>query len=91
MKMESGIIREKIEPCKKLINWAYVIKETGIDRNKVYNNAKGVYNSLTDKEVNLIIDKVYAPIKEFFTKFGIAIYTEAEAKAKFEKECKEGQ
>lgn len=54
----------------KYVNFKKVIDETGLNQDKVYNNLKGEYSSLTPADIKKIIDVLVPNLKQVFNNFG---------------------
>lgn len=64
---------ETDEVGHKFFNLQKIIKVTGIQNDKVYNNFKGAYNSLTDAEKKQIATCLMGPVKNIFERLGMAV------------------
>jgi len=58
---------------RKYFNLQKVIAVTGVQGDKIYNNMKGAYNSLTQDEKKRIATCMMVPVKVFFEKLGMAV------------------
>lgn len=54
----------------KFINFKKIIDLTGINQDKLYNNLKGEYSSLTDEEIKKIVDVLFPKLVRVFKRFG---------------------
>ena len=54
----------------KYVNFKKVIDETGLNQDKVYNNLKDEYDSLTPADKKKIIDVLFPNLKQVFNNFG---------------------
>lgn len=57
----------------KFINWKKVSDETGINQDKLYNNVKGEYHSLSPADCEKISGTVTANLSEVFRYLGYEI------------------
>jgi hypothetical protein len=64
---------ETDEVGHKFFNLQKIIKVTGIQSDKVYNNFKDKYNSLTTSEKKQIATCLMLPIKDVFERLGMAV------------------
>jgi hypothetical protein len=64
---------EADEVGHKFFNLQKIIKVTGIQPDKVYNNFKDKYNSLTDAEKKQIATCLMLPVKNVFERLGMSV------------------
>lgn len=57
----------------KFINFKRVIDATGLNQDKVYNNLKGEYHSLTSEERDKIADVLIPNLKKVFETLGYVV------------------
>ena len=60
-------------PAYKYFNLKAVIDDVGIQADKVYNNFKGLYNSLNDSDRKRIATVLMGPTSEVFARLGIEV------------------
>lgn len=58
----------------KFIKILPIAKELGIEQGKLYNNSRGLYDSLTVKERNNIVELIKPSIREFFKMLGWSVH-----------------
>lgn len=58
------------EQPHKFINWKKVSDETGINQDKLYNNVKGQYHSLSAADCDKIADVLGTNLREVFKYLG---------------------
>jgi hypothetical protein len=57
----------------KFFNFKRVIDQTGIQQDKLYNNLKNEYHSLTDEDKKNIANVLMPPIKQLIKMLGYAV------------------
>lgn len=71
-KNKKGAATSSSQLPHKFFNMKKVIDLSGINQDKVYNNLKGEYNSLSPEEKNKMASILTAPVKSFFKNLGYA-------------------
>ena len=63
-------IKKPSDKPYRYVNFKKVIDETGLNQDKVYNNLKDEYDSLTPADKKKIIDVLFPNLKQVFNNFG---------------------
>lgn len=58
---------------RKYFNLQKLSLDTGISQDKLYNNMKGIYDSLTDAEKKAIAVCLMGPVKNFYGRLGMIV------------------
>jgi hypothetical protein len=61
------------DQAHKYFNLQRIISDTGIQNDKLYNNMKGAYNSLTKDERKQIATCLMGPVKNIFERLGMVV------------------
>lgn len=64
---------EDPQPAHKYFNLQMILKTTRLNPDKVYNNFKGAYNSLSPEEKKQIATALMIPTKEMFARLGMDV------------------
>lgn len=64
---------DTVDKFYKFFNFKRVIDRTGIQQDKLYNNLKNEYHSLTDEDKKNIASVLMPPIKQLFKMLGYAV------------------
>jgi hypothetical protein len=75
-KNEVEFITNSEEEYWKIINLKRVSDTTGINRDKLYNNFRGLYSSLTPDDNKKVVDTITPGFKKILKRLGYAVKIE---------------